>query len=220
MISKIKTIAALGLALLLAPSHAVQARAEGGRVHGRITAEGGLHAGMVVYIEKAPQAAGARSEKARIVQRNLAFDPASLVVVQGQEVDFPNDDKFFHNVFSLTPGNQFDLGLYRGGASKTALMRTPGETVVYCNIHPNMVARILVLQNDLYASVGDDGSYTITGIPDGTYTVVAWSAAHEPQRRSVTVRSGGAVKIDFKLARRKDGESHLNKNGEQYGRYK
>jgi plastocyanin len=118
MRSQIPLLAALLAALPAAAD-------EGGTVAGAVSAEGAAARPTIVYIEQAAPAQAPLS-RPRIVQRNTTFQPASLVVMQGQTVDFPNEDKFYHNVFSLSPGNDFDLGIYRGGASKGALLAHPG----------------------------------------------------------------------------------------------
>jgi len=156
---------------------------------------------------------------ARAEQRDTQFVPRALVVVQNQSIAFPNTDKFYHNVFSPTPGNEFDLGLYRGGASKSVELHEAGEVDVYCNIHPSMEMKILVLQNDLYGQAGADGAYHIANVPPGSYTLVAWSPTHEPVKRAIQVTAGATLKADFTLKKRRDPKAHLNKNGEQYGRY-
>jgi hypothetical protein len=79
--------------------------------------------------------------------------------------------------------------------------------------------KILVLQNDLYAQAAADGSYRIADVPPGSYTLVAWSSTHEPIKKQIQVTAGGTVKADFALKTRRDAKPHLNKNGEQYGRY-
>jgi len=189
-----------------------------GSITGTVTAEGGGKP-LVVYIEKADPPAKAPTERPKVEQRNTRFNPEVVVVRQGQTLEFPNLDKFYHNVFSVTPGNEFDLGLYRGGVSKTATLDQPGEIDVYCNIHPEMAAKILVLQNDYFAEAAADGSFTIANLPPGNYTLVAWSARHEPQKKPIEVKAGAALKVSFALKPRK-AATHLNKNGEQYGRYK
>jgi plastocyanin len=187
-----------------------------GTIRGQVTAEGGRP--WVVYLEKA-EPATPPAARLKIEQKNTRFVPEALVAIVGQTIDFPNLDKFYHNVFSVTPGNEFDLGLYRSGVSKSAQLTQPGELTIYCNIHPEMVAQVLVLQNAHYAEVAADGSYTLADVTPGSYTVVAWSGKHEPVKQTVEVKAGAAAKANFTLKLRKAG-AHLNKNGEQYGRYK
>ncbi len=197
--------------LLLAP-----AGASAGRVTGVVTADGGLSNPTIVYAED-PAAPATSSGRAKIVQKNVTFLPSALVVERGASVDFPNEDKIYHNVFSLTEGNEFDLGLYRGGVSKTAKFDSFGEVLVYCNIHPDMVAKVLVVPPGRYVNVASDGKFALD-LPAGTWKVVAWSPDHEPVTVKVAVKSD--AKQIFSLKRRKAVTNHLNKNGEQYGRYK
>src|SRR5262245_11001767 len=154
----------LSLALLLIPTLAAAAD-ESGVVRGTVSAPGKVRA-LVVYIEKiAGKRPKAPGKKAVVTQRDARFDPDVLVVREGTAVDFPNEDKVFHNAFSLTPGNDFDLGLYRGGVTKQAVLGQAGEVDVFCNIHPDMAAKVLVLQNDLYVQLEASGAYRLTGIP-------------------------------------------------------
>lgn len=188
-----------------------------GAISGKVSAPG-TH-DSVVYVEKTAATAPKPGPAPKLAQKGTQFVPRVLIVQKGQQVEFPNEDKMFHNVFSLTSGNEFDLGMYRGGASKNFTMNEVGEVEVFCNVHPDMAAHILVLQNSHYAQVAADGSYTINDVPPGSYTLVAWSPAHEPQRQRIEVKATGAAQANFSLKPREQ-KGHLNKNGEQYGRYK
>lgn len=189
-----------------------------GAVAGKVTTDGAATT-LVVYVEKVPKAAP-KPKPAAVAQKDLQFAPGAVVVTAGTPVDFPNRDKVFHNVFSLAPGNEFDLGLYRAGESKTAQMNEPGEVDVFCNIHPDMAAKILVLQNDFYVPVKPDGTYELAGLPAGKYALVAWSPEHKPDRKPIEIKAGAKAAADFTLGKRAAAKAHLNKNGEQYGRYK
>lgn len=209
-----------GIVFALTATFALANRATGEKdtaISGAIQVEGSSDE-VVIYIERAPIAATPK-DRAEMSQRNTTFVPGALVVSQGQVVDFPNQDKFYHNVFSLSPRNEFDLGLYRSGVSKSARMNEPGEVNVYCNIHPTMVAKILVVQNPYYTVASPDGRYRLERVPPGHYTLVAWSPAHIAEKRTIEVKAGGQLVVDFSL-RPRPRESHLNKSGEQYGRYK
>jgi len=213
-------VSSLSIAAFLIAAAPAWAAPSNGTVAGSVKIEGAPVKNLVVYIERVAQPAGTVPPPATVEQRNTQFAPGSLVVVAGQTVQFPNLDKFYHNVFSRSPGNEFDLGLYRAGASKSLHLDQPGEVEIYCNIHPDMAARILVLQNNLHTTVNGDGSYRLADVPPGQYTLVAWSPAHEPQKRAIDVKAGEAVRADFTLKLRAEPKSHLNKNGEQYGRYR
>src|ERR1035438_1745365 len=81
---------------------------------------------------------------ARLVQKNKSFEPHLLVVPAGSMVEFPNRDPFFHNVFSLFEGKRFDLGLYEAGTTRTVRFDRPGISYIFCNIHPEMSAVIIM----------------------------------------------------------------------------
>jgi plastocyanin len=175
----------------------------------------------VVYVEKVAAAAvSPAAKRVEIVQKDRKFMPGAVVVRVGAAVDFPNRDKFYHNVFSPTPGSEFDLGLYRDGASKSAVFKKAGEVDVYCNIHPEMVAKVLVVEHDFFVEVGADATYRIAGLPPGSYTTIAWSPTLEPERRTVDVKPGAETKADWAITRPRAPGSHLKKDGSAYGRYK
>ena len=89
------------------------------------------------------------------------------MVQRGTSIAFPNKDNIYHNVFSLSSGNSFDLGLYNsGGEAKTHTFTEPGSVDVYCNIHPQMAASVLVVPNRHFAKVKPDGTFEIAGVPD------------------------------------------------------
>jgi plastocyanin len=197
------------------------ARAATGSVAGKVTAGADSPFLWIVYLEGgAPPRPVAEGPPKEILQEDVKFKPSVAYVALGTTLAFPNRDKFYHNAFSPTTGNQFDLGLYRGGVTKSVTLRAPGEVDIYCNIHPDMYARVLVLPSSLYAEVASDGSYEVKGVPPGKYTVVAWSPRHQPQRQEVTVAAGRPATATFSLRGRPFPSRHLNKSGEPYGRYK
>jgi plastocyanin len=174
---------------------------------------------IVVYLENVPVTPPPEAEKF-IHQRELTFSPGLLVIVKGTTVSFPNDDKVFHNVFSISKAAKFDLGLYKSGTSKSVTFDTPGVIDVYCNIHPQMVAKIRVVDNQFYAVTKADGAFRIPNVPPGTYPIVAWQAYGEQKRGEVVVAAGGTATTRFTLAEGQEPQRHLRKDGTPYGRYK
>jgi plastocyanin len=153
----------------------------------------------VVYLETAPQHAfeehgGAR---ARLDQRNESFVPYVLPIIVGTTVDFPNSDRTYHNVFSLSKARRFDLGRYGRGVSKAVRFDHPGVVRVFCDIHSHMSAFILVFAHRFFALTDAEGRYRIDGVPPGTYTVVAWNDGQERETRTVQVHEGAAAELDF-----------------------
>jgi plastocyanin len=128
----------------------------------------------VVWLDAPGAPAAANPPRAVLDQRNLAFSPRVLVVRTGTLVEFPNNDRVFHNVFSFRDGRRFDLGLYPVGSMKRVLFDRPGLSRVFCNIHPNMAAYVMTVDTPYFARAGETGAFTIAGVPPGTYTYHAW----------------------------------------------
>jgi plastocyanin len=158
----------------------------------------------VVYLETAPRAAFEQREDARakLDQRNEAFVPHVLAIVAGTTVDFPNNDKTYHNVFSLSPTKSFDLGRYAVGHSKSVRFDRPGIVRVFCDIHSHMSAFILVFAHRHFAVTDDDGRYRLDNVPPGAYTVIAWNESAPTESRRVVVADAGDVEANFVLGRR------------------
>jgi len=113
-----------------------------------------------------------------LVQKNKTFEPHVLVVPVGAEVDFPNKDPFFHNVFSLFDGKRFDLGLYESGSSRTLHFDKPGISYLFCNIHSEMSAVVIVLETPYYAVSGRSNRIEIPQVPPGRYMLHLWKEGY------------------------------------------
>ena len=174
----------------------------------------------VIWLEGA--AAPAAQPKARdVITEEKEFRPHVAVVTAGSTVAFPNNDPFNHNVFSLSPEGAFDLGLYaRGQQAMSFKFVKPGLVRVYCNIHPQMSAFVVVRDNPYFTQPGADGSFTITGVRPGTYTLNAW---HERGAavvsKQVVVTAAGMADASLEVdARGYKFQPHLNKLGQPYPR--
>jgi plastocyanin len=146
-------------------------------VHGTARAAHGSARDTVVWLDAPSTAAPPpRADAPRVVldQRNLTFIPHVLVVRVGTTVDFPNNDRVFHNVFSFRDGKRFDLGMYPVGTMRRVLFDQPGLSRIFCNIHPNMAAYVLTVNSPYFARADEDGAFTIASVPPGTYTYHAW----------------------------------------------
>jgi plastocyanin len=153
----------------------------------------------VVYLESAPRGAFEASEGGRAImdQRNEAFVPHVLAITTGTAVEFPNSDKFYHNVFSLSKEARFDLGRYATGRSKSWRFDRPGIVRVFCEIHSHMNAFILVFSHPFFAMTDPDGRYQIGNVPPGTYNVIAWNEGTPSEPKAVTVPDGSSAELDF-----------------------
>lgn len=116
-----------------------------------------------------------RQASYRLVQKDKMFTPHLLVVPTGSLVEFPNQDPFFHNVFSLFNGKRFDLGLYESGTSRGVRFDREGISYIFCNIHPEMGAIVLALSTPYYGVSGDNGVVALHNVPPGSYRLNVWS---------------------------------------------
>jgi plastocyanin len=132
----------------------------------------GNFAGVGVWLAPAEKSAGTLSRKrVQMRQKDKTFTPHVLVIATGTTVDFPNLDPIFHNAFSSFNGQIFDLGLYQPGSSASMRFTRPGVVRVFCNIHPAMSAVIVVVDSAYFGTTREDGSFSIAGVPPGTYQV-------------------------------------------------
>jgi hypothetical protein len=159
-----------------------------------------------------------------LLQKNRMFTPHLLVVPVDSEVHFPNADPFFHNVFSLFNGKRFDLGLYEAGTDKEVMFSREGVSYIFCNIHPEMSAVVVVLSTTLYAIAGAGGSVSIHGVPPGEYEMHVWvEGLTQPELNRLTRRvqvaegSGDLGVVDTTGLPLKSA-GHLNKFGQPYDR--
>jgi plastocyanin len=160
----------------------------------------------VVYLETAPRAAfdSRREEPPAVMdQRNEAFVPRVLAVVAGTTVQFPNSDRVYHSVFSLSKTKPFDLGRYAVGRSKSVRFDRPGIVRVFCDIHSHMSAYILVFGHRYFAVTDSEGRFRLDNVPPGSYTVSVWNEVLPGESRVVRVpEEGGDIEANFSLGTR------------------
>jgi len=196
-----------------------------GTVEGKIrVTKGGKaksnHGSIVVYLEGVPTAAAAGIDRKHAIrQKDIQFAPRVSVIVKGTTVDFPNEDKVFHNVFSMSRPARFDLGLYRSGSSKSVQFKREGVVDVFCNIHPEMSSKVLVVPTTFFATTDASGKFRIDGVPAGTYPIVVWQPYGEGQRGQVKIEAGKAAAVTFDVAEGERPKQHRRKDGTPYGRY-
>jgi len=188
-----------------------------GTVSGRVEVRAGSLKDAYVYVDM--KGSSARGHSLEIKQEAKQFSPQTAVVQRGTSVVFPNKDAVFHNVFSTSAGNTFDLGSYRSGDTpRSVVLTTPGVVEVYCNIHSKMNANILVVPGPLFTKVGADGSYRIENVPVGARRIVAWSPNSKPVQQKIEVSASGG-QANFSLDT-EPAKAHTNKLGQPYGSYK
>lgn len=176
---------------------------------------------VLVYIEEAPAGMGGLMPKGpfSMVQKGRTFQPRVLVVPVGATVTFPNLDRELHNVFSLSPLKAFDLSLYQAGELRSVLFDKPGIIPVFCNIHPQMSAHVIVVNNPLFSHPDASGAYELKGIPEGTVRVSAWHRLVKPVQKEVTIIAGRSTELDVILREVSLADRHTNKLGKPYAKY-
>lgn len=173
--------------------------------------------GVVVYLTGFTQPGPAAP--ATLGQRDERFVPKLLPIVAGQEVVFPNFDRLYHNVFSVSAIKNFDLGQYRStDPPRSVVFESPGLVPVYCNIHPHMISYVVVLENAAYAVTGPDGRFEIAGAPPGALTLNAWLPGAARVSRDVTLAEGSASEIELELIANERIAPHTRKDGSPYPR--
>jgi len=204
--------------------------AQGVNVTGRVTyfgsenPPGGISAVVWLVLIASPDSdpAAVKPLDAVLRQKNKAFEPHLLVVTKGSTVQFPNLDPWFHNVFSLFNGKKFDLGLYEAGTTRTVHFDREGVSYIFCNIHPEMSAVVVVVSSPYYGAATKGGEFSIAGVPPGRYTLHVWAENSPPEvldalSREVelngTMHSVGTLRVrEAEVAK----TQHKNKYGQDY----
>lgn len=169
---------------------------------------------LVPDVTDAPK--GAHAE---IRQRGKEFVPRVSAIAAGTSVAFPNDDKVEHNVFSHSSASDFDLGRFGKGPGKSRVFDKPGIAEIFCNVHKEMVAYLVIAPGRAFAVTGADGKFEIQGVPAGKHKVQIWERFARPrvQEKWVDVPAGGSVELTHEVVEQIDTEPpHKNKFGVDY----
>jgi plastocyanin len=200
------------LMLLYLPGHALA-----GYIKGTVKVKGlRSPANILVYLAGAPAASGEMSGVERVMdQRNLEFIPHVLPVLVGSTVQFPNNDKVDHNVFSMSRTKKFNFGSYPPGVSHSVVFDKPGIVELHCDVHAEMAAYILVMKNPYFAVTDNRGRFEIPDanylkqsgtnapkdLPPGKYVLKTWHEKLKTRKKSVVVPENGDVTVDLDLSR-------------------
>lgn len=172
----------------------------------------------IVWLEATgPAARRAAPTTATIQLQSRQFAPRVRAVATGSRIEFPNQDSFSHNVFSKAATGAFDTGVFGRGRMRDQTFREAGVFPIYCNIHPRMTGYVVVLQSPWFAQAGDDGRYSIGGVPPGNYVLHVWHDRAPEVTRSFMVAAAGSQAGRTELdARGFRFVQHKNKFGQQY----
>ncbi len=186
-------------ALSAAPS---LARAEGrGSISGDVVARNPkARVGVVVHLENVPGSFRPPAKPAMMDQKGMTFVPHILAVQKGTTVVFHNSDAVSHNVFS-PDGEKYNLGTWGKDKSTPHTFSTVGVYHQLCNVHPEMGAVIVVLDNPYFAVTGPDGKFQIDGVPPGSYTLKTWSEKGGETSRPITVAAGAPANVHVELGK-------------------
>ncbi len=195
-------------------------------VTGKVALQGGAQTSpavaTVVWLAPIGDPTPVAPMHAVLAQKNKTFEPHLLVVTRGSSVEFPNHDPWFHNVFSLFNGKRFDLGLYEAGTSRTVHFDREGVSFIFCNIHPEMSAVVVVLNSAYFATTNKQGDFTIPAVPAGRYMLRVWNESAQPAtlqalsrevQLSDSSRSLGTIHVEVTRAA---SIPHKNKYGQDY----
>ncbi len=155
----------------------------------------------VISVERIPASVESTLSRAtavpRLAQKDQSFVPRVLPVSAGSTVEFPNFDPIFHNVFSVSPYKRFDLGKYPRGQSRRVRFDRPGLVQVYCDIHSNMAAFIIVLPTRAFTQPDATGAFALPALPAGEYVVRVWHPDFPALTRPIRVPEHGDLELDL-----------------------
>lgn len=156
-------------------------------------------AGVLIYIEKVEgKEFSPSTNHPKIDQKNLLFVPRVLPVVKSTTVEFHNSDNLKHNVFGVGD-DDFDLGTWGQGVTQTHTFNKLGEVAILCNVHTEMEAYVLVLQNPYFAITDKEGNYRIENVPEGPYRLKTWHDKLKSQTKEVVAPKEGSSGVDFEF---------------------
>jgi len=143
------------------------------------------------------------AEQLLLDQMDYTFVPRVMPILAGDEVSFHNSDDELHNIHTYAKGRRRNRNFNRGqrpGSTFTGVFARPDSVLVLCDIHSQMIAHILVLENGFFTKANDDGTYVISGVPPGQYQLTAWSEWFGEIKTMVEVGDGATVSADVRFS--------------------
>lgn len=150
---------------------------------------------VVILYPEGPLAPAKRGTAPVMDQKDMTFQPHVLPIQKGTEVKFTNSDKVFHNVFSLSSTKKFDLGRYPKGDYETVVFDKTGLVNVFCDIHAEMRAFILVVDTPYFVITDEEGKFFLDDLPPGNYGVSVWheGITNPESVRTISIKKGGTT---------------------------
>ncbi|MBE7446887.1 MAG: hypothetical protein HS132_17365 [Planctomycetia bacterium] len=154
----------------------------------------------IVYIEQVSDTFDPPKEHAVVDQKNMAFIPHVLPLIKGTTVDFLNSDTVQHNVYSPDAvADNFNLGTWMKGETRPFTFNKLGIATIRCNVHVDMLAYVLVLQNPYFARVDNEGRFSFVNVPEGKYVIKLWNKRYKAVDQKVDVKAGVISDVTFEL---------------------
>lgn len=182
---------------------------------GKKLAASELRNAVIYYVPEGGSSMTAPTQPLIMATQGKSFEPRVLPIVKGTQIHFPNADPILHNVFSVSPGNSFDLGFYRKGESKTWTFEKAGLVRVFCNVHYSMSGFILVLDTPFFTKPDSTGAFDLKGLPEGAGTLRIWQERGRQWSQKVSLPLQEPVKARLEQSRQRP-TPHLNKFGKPY----
>ncbi len=176
-----------------------------------------LEQAVVWFVPDHHQSSWTSDQLPKVETLRKEFVPRIVRVPVGGKVRFPNRDPILHNVFSVTTGNAFDLGLYSEGSGREVTFQQPGVVQVFCNVHHSMVAYVVVLDTPYSTQPAADGSFSLRGLPTGKGTLNIWQEQTEPWQLRIEIPHAGQLAARLAVTKPRVPQ-HLNKHGKRYQR--
>lgn len=177
-------------------------KAKKGTITGTIKVRGLRDArDVVVFIEHLKGTYQPSKETHVIDQKNLIFFPHVLPILVGTTVQFPNSDEVRHSVFSPSKIKPFNLGTYSKGITRKIMFDKVGTVTLLCNVHTEMSAFVIVLENPYFGKTKPDGTFIIKDVPEGEYMIKTWHEKLKEKSLKVIVQKGKTVEANFNLRR-------------------
>ncbi len=179
-----------------------------GSITGKVTAKKKKYLPhAVIYIDSVRGDFEPPKERPVIDQKNMVFLPHVVPVLAGTTVDFLNSDDVAHNVFTPDKSaSKFNLGTWPKGEIRSFTFEkrcdNTCDAVMLCNVHPEMEAFVVIMQNPYFAMADKEGNFTIEGVPEGKYTVKMWHPKRRAKEMVVEVPKEGSVETEFTLKKK------------------
>ena len=133
-----------------------------------------------------------------LAQKGCMYQPHVLAMQANQRLEVVNDDPTSHNIHPLPANNrEWNKSEPPGSKAEETFPREEIAIPVKCNIHPWMRGYVAVFKHPYFAVTGKDGSFDLSSLPPGTYTIKAWHEKLGTSTQTITVGANETKGVDF-----------------------